>query len=158
MVSLPAFLAIFREFCTPSQLLDLLIARFNVPPPKNKSPENLKTYSETLQSPVGLRVLNILKSWIDKHYYDFEDESIKTKLLEFINTVLARNAILANWASVLKATIAKKEVALISHPFCLHSLLFSSLLFSLFVVLSLSFEENRQSTSLINNQNQKLVV
>jgi hypothetical protein len=109
VVSLPAFLATFRTFCSPMKLLHLLIARFNVPPPKNKSPENLKIYSETLQSPVGLRVLNILKSWIDKHYYDFEDSALRNKLLEFINGVLANNAVLANWASVLKATIAKKE-------------------------------------------------
>jgi hypothetical protein len=92
------------------KLLHLLIARFNIPPPKDKSPENLKVYSETLQAPVGLRVLNIMKCWIDKHYYDFEDNTLKTKLLEFINGVLAHNPLLANWASVLKATIAKKEV------------------------------------------------
>ena len=53
--SIQPFLATYRSFCTGSQLLDLLISRYCVPPPKDKSPENLERYKAKLQTPVQLR-------------------------------------------------------------------------------------------------------
>jgi len=52
-------------------------------------------------------VVNVLKGWIDKHYYDFEnDPELKRKLLNFVDGPLAQNP---NHQAGLKALIAKKE-------------------------------------------------
>jgi hypothetical protein len=105
--SMFTFLATFRTFATPHEVLDLLIWRYNVPPPRDKSPESLQKYKTKMQTPIILRVVNVLKGWIDKHYYDFEnDPELKRKLLNFVDGPLAQNP---NHQAGLKALIAKKE-------------------------------------------------
>jgi hypothetical protein len=52
-------------------------------------------------------VFNVLKGWIDKHYYDFEnDPELKKKLMNFIDGPLSQNP---THQSGLKTLITKKE-------------------------------------------------
>jgi len=42
----------------------------------------LQPFQEKIASPVQLRVLIIMKHWLDKHFYDFEDDDELRKTLE----------------------------------------------------------------------------
>eukprot|EP00045_Choanoeca_perplexa_P007005 m.61483 g.61483 ORF g.61483 m.61483 type:complete len:1121 (-) comp13883_c0_seq1:104-3466(-) len=67
------FLTTYRSFCSPKELLDVLLQRYNIPlsdavkKDKTFEREFIKRYC----TPVRLRVVNVLKQWVEKHFYDF---------------------------------------------------------------------------------------
>jgi len=58
-------LSTFRSFTTPKELLHLIITRWNLPEPKDKTPEGVEKYNTELKSPIRLRVFNLLKTWLN---------------------------------------------------------------------------------------------
>ena len=89
---LKTFLTTYRSFCTPEMLLDLLIERFNIPfddeltsnEHSSLSRGEQKRFKKEYLEPIQLRVLNVLKKWVESHYYDLDD-GMKKKLDEFLN-------------------------------------------------------------------------
>eukprot|EP00056_Hartaetosiga_gracilis_P003208 m.60965 g.60965 ORF g.60965 m.60965 type:complete len:1082 (+) comp11369_c0_seq2:121-3366(+) len=85
------FLLTYRKFCSPEELFDLFIARQNIPIDHlEQKPVEKRRFQKLYCIPVIVQVLNVLKIWVDKHYYDFEGGLTK-KLLLFVKGLLQKD-------------------------------------------------------------------
>lgn len=77
------FLMTYRSFTTTQTLLDLLAQRFRILPPEGLSEDELALWTEKKQIPIRLRVFNVLKSWLEMHFYEGEDEPYLDQVRRF---------------------------------------------------------------------------
>ncbi|KAJ5075793.1 ras guanine nucleotide exchange factor i-related [Anaeramoeba ignava] len=81
---LETFLMTYQSFTTPKMLLRKLIQRWHVPKSKNMADEIFRPKKRSIQ----LRVCNVIKNWIEKHYSDFQTK-LKKEMLDFIENTIA---------------------------------------------------------------------
>jgi len=81
--------------------LEKLIQRYNVPASDHAG----RVYGENQRKPIQLRVCNVLKNWVEKHFSDFTDATLQ-RLNQFIDSTLSRENV--NLAKTLRNAISKQ--------------------------------------------------
>ena len=82
------FLLTYRSFTTTEEFFDLLVKRFMIQPPQNLTSEENELWQEKKQTPIRLRVFNIMKSWLEIYYIDEADSQCLERMREFASTVM----------------------------------------------------------------------
>jgi hypothetical protein len=75
---------------------------------KKKLLENEKIQFIELYKLIQLRVLAALKIWLDKHFYDFSNNIILTKLILFIDTDISKIKECYSFVDFIKKTLSFK--------------------------------------------------
>lgn len=81
-----ALLLTHRNIITPNRLMELLVQRYNVILPPNPTPAQ-KEYYNTWAPVIKVRVLGVIKKWMDGYWdYDFnKDDEVKELLRDLLN-------------------------------------------------------------------------
>lgn len=103
-----AFLLSYRLFTTASELLDLLIMRFNLPHPKNPTKEQEKLFNQEKVIPIHFRVINVLKLWTDKYIIDFRDTVLVQRVIDFITSANRDFPVLQKAGSVIITSLQSR--------------------------------------------------
>lgn len=80
------FITTFRIMMRPEELLERLVLIYCTVPNDTGSGE--KTSEERKLAPCRLRILNLLKKWIQVHRYDFEDPAVSNLTNDFLNNTI----------------------------------------------------------------------
>ena len=98
---LVTFLATYQSFSTPSQLLQKLVERFNIPLSAKLSP--------AIASQIRLRVAIVIKHWVEHQFFDFDAQILNT-LCAFVKDVLLPDQNLSQVARMLLNEIEKNDI------------------------------------------------
>jgi son of sevenless len=83
------FFLTFRLFASPAELVQALIARYNIAPPRGLSQEDLYIWQQRKGVPVRLRVSNFIKAWLEVHWRPASDNVVIPVLSDFTQNALA---------------------------------------------------------------------
>jgi hypothetical protein len=96
------FLFTYRYFTTPEHFLEHLQKRYMYMAPLICTPEERNLFDDW-RLPVQLRVITVLKQWLEGHFHDFEDQVLLDRLRSFIfSTISMQNP---KWATSLEEII-----------------------------------------------------
>lgn len=111
------FLTTYRSFSNPVELLDLLIERYDIPEPTTiangsdkpvVTREELKRFRKEYSHPIQLRVLNVLRHWVDQHFYDFQrEETLLSTLQKFLSRVV-RSKTARKWVETIEKIVNRR--------------------------------------------------
>lgn len=105
--SILIYLACLQLYTTPQAFLEILMARFDIPPPKDKSLEAMQTFRDDIQTPIYLNVIQILRLWITNFWGHFaRDPQLTELLVHFVNGLIAHS--LPQYSAQLNTDIHKK--------------------------------------------------
>ncbi|KAG0043233.1 hypothetical protein BGZ83_011691 [Gryganskiella cystojenkinii] len=86
------FLLTYRSFASSSEFFSILFRRFTISPPAGLESNELQLWTERKQTPIRLRVFNIIKSWLESHYQEdvAEDREMLQKIKAFSESHVLR--------------------------------------------------------------------
>ena len=106
-----AFLLTYRTYAKPDQVLQLLAERFQIQKPDGMTRDEQFLWTEKKLKPIRLRVINVLKSWIDSYLLD--EEPIFFDLIEeFASTRVRKH--MPQAAEMLRRLVERKRTASMS--------------------------------------------
>lgn len=81
-----SFMLTFRLFTNPAELLQQIINRFETKPPSEPvpNPSEYRVWQDRKQLPVRMRVLNLLKLWLEGHWNPETDDEVLPQMLHFV--------------------------------------------------------------------------
>jgi hypothetical protein len=88
-----SFMLTYQSFTTSEELVQLLVNRYNIPPPQDKVNDSKAfiQYKENTLLPVRIRVCQVLKHWIQHHSHVFRgDARVRNKISLFIEQHIAK--------------------------------------------------------------------
>eukprot|EP00795_Rhopilema_esculentum_P002542 gene2542-737_t len=115
------FLTTYRSFCTPMEFLDflpLLTEKEQMVSQRGHAVvrEDLKRFRKEYVQPVQLRVLNVIRQWVDQHFYDFErEEGLLEKLEDFFSRI-RRSKAAKKWVESIDKIIHRRKEATTFSP------------------------------------------
>ncbi|KAG6857139.1 hypothetical protein H0H87_008709 [Tephrocybe sp. NHM501043] len=83
------FFLTFRLFSSPEELVNTIIARYNIQPPKGLSEADIQFWQQRKGVPVRLRVSNFIKSWVEMYWRPGVDDPALPTLTLFVRNELA---------------------------------------------------------------------
>ncbi|XP_037073475.1 son of sevenless homolog 2-like [Pollicipes pollicipes] len=90
------FLTTFRSFCTAQAV-------------KATLRDDIKRFRKEYSQPVKFRVLNVLRHWVDHHFYDFErDQQLLQRLEAFLLEI--KGKVMRKWADSILKIIHRKRL------------------------------------------------
>ncbi|CAF3765255.1 unnamed protein product [Rotaria sordida] len=102
-----SFLMTYKSYCTPLELLNLLIERYNIPEPASAylyTEQQLKKFRKEYVQPVKLRVLNVIRQWVDKYFSDLieSNDHVLDHLQTFLQSIPDTGGLYQFKTSILK--------------------------------------------------------
>lgn len=88
------FLLTYRSFTTASELFDLLVRRFSIQPPRGINQEEYRIWIEMKQSHIRIRVVNVLKTWLDTFWLEeknAESDALLIRIHTFAKDTVAKS-------------------------------------------------------------------
>ncbi|KAF9046682.1 ras guanine nucleotide exchange factor domain-containing protein [Panaeolus papilionaceus] len=117
----PAFSSVFfltfRLFSSPTELVEAIIARYNLTPPAGMPPEYLPVWQHKKGVPVRLRLSNFIKTWLDTYWKPGLDDVAIPALTAFTKEALVQYfpqpaqrilELLAMWRQSSESTVGPK--------------------------------------------------
>lgn len=74
------FVLTYPMFTTAGELLDLLFRRFDLPYPPNSTPSEIQLFKKSRMAPIQIKVLGVIKYWVQEYYEDFCNDSLDEHL------------------------------------------------------------------------------
>ncbi|MCO5585033.1 hypothetical protein L7F22_038965 [Adiantum nelumboides] len=103
------FLMTYRSFTTTEILLDLLFARFRIQEPPGLTLDEHEMWIEKKQRPIRFRVFNVLKSWLESHFHEDEDEDHMKRIRAFALDEMAHSPAMNMPANLLLRIIERRS-------------------------------------------------
>lgn len=103
------FLMTYRSFTTTDILLDLLFARFRIQEPPGLTLDEHEKWIEKKQRPIRFRVFNVLKSWLESHFHEDEDEEHMKRIRAFALDEMAHSPAMNMPANLLLRIIERRS-------------------------------------------------
>ncbi|KAG0206376.1 hypothetical protein BGX28_002139 [Mortierella sp. GBA30] len=106
------FLLTYRSFATTGDFFELLFRRFTITPPARLSAVEFTKWTDQKLTPIRLRVLNIIKSWLENYYLEDEvdDRQMLPRIKDFSDSSLMRETMSIPAVQLIKL-VEKRETS-----------------------------------------------
>ena len=69
------FLLTYRSFTTANELFEMFVRRFTIQPPQGITPSDFQTWADQKQKLIRVRVVNVMKDWIENFWMENNDQA-----------------------------------------------------------------------------------